>query len=111
MAQVQTNTLYLAVLPFIHISSAPFTSVGQTEQVLTVFPDRDWATKFFADEVDGYMKMFKSRAEKFPSGGHVLGDDLHPIPTDAAVVRPKERCYTKPGRINVIDHDEGVRLR
>ena len=51
-----SNELYLAVLPLIHMSS------GLTEQTLNLFPDRDFATEFFPDEVEAYMSMFQTRA-------------------------------------------------
>jgi hypothetical protein len=62
-----TNELYLAVLPLVHISS------GLVEETLTLYPDKNFATQFFPDEVDGYITMFKSRAEKYLIGGHVTG--------------------------------------
>ena len=36
-----SNELYLTVLPLIHLGN------GLTEQSLTVFPDRNFATEFF----------------------------------------------------------------
>ena len=62
-----TNELYLTILPFIHMGQA----FGLTEQVLTLFPDRNFATEFFEDEVDGYIATFKHRADKYLVGGHV----------------------------------------
>ena len=53
-----TNTLYLAVLPIIRLSDTNF---GLTEQILTLFPDRSFATEFFEDEVDGYVATFEHR--------------------------------------------------
>ena len=63
--KIPSNELYLVVLPLIHISS------GVTEQTLTLLPDRDMATEFFQDEVEGYIRMFESRANKYLAGGHV----------------------------------------
>jgi hypothetical protein len=46
---------------------------GLTEQTLTLLPDRDFATQFFPDEVQPYIDMFKNRADKYLTGGHVTG--------------------------------------
>ena len=70
-----SNELYLTVLPLIHLGN------GLTEQSLTVFPDRNFATEFFIDEVDHYIKMFKSR-EELLIGGHVKGYAYFKEPTD-----------------------------
>jgi hypothetical protein len=43
---------------------------GLTEQVLTLFPDRSFATEFFEDEVDTYISAFEYRT-KYLTGGHV----------------------------------------
>jgi hypothetical protein len=75
----QTNELYFAVLPMIHMGG---NNPGLTEQILTLFPDRNLATLFPADEVNGYIATFKNRADKYLSGGHVAGYDLHPEPTE-----------------------------
>lgn len=63
-----SNELFLTVLPVIHLGS----SFGLTEQILTLFPDRAFATEFSADEVEGYILTFKNRTECF-TGGHVKG--------------------------------------
>jgi hypothetical protein len=65
-----TNELFLAVLPLVHVTASPYFGFGLTEQTLTLFPDRSFATQFFADEVDNYILVFQSRAEKFLLGGH-----------------------------------------
>ena len=75
-----TNELYLAVLPIIHVSTNQALGYGLTEQILTVFPDRNFATEFFPDEVDGYIQTFKNR-EKYLTGGHVTGWDVRKEPT------------------------------
>lgn len=62
-----TNELYLAVMPLIHMGS----SFGLTEQTLTLFPSREFATLFFADEVVSYEMTFKHRANEYLTGGHV----------------------------------------
>lgn len=66
------NDLYLTILPLIHISQNRVIGFGLTEQTLTLVPDRDWATEFFEDEVDGYVATFENRADKYLTGGHVL---------------------------------------
>ena len=66
-----SNELYLVVLPLIHVSS------GVTEQTLTLFPDKNMATEFFPDEVETYVTMFLSRANKYLAGGHVTDYTVH----------------------------------
>ena len=65
---VPSNSLYLAVLPIIPLNNES----SPTEQVLTLLPDRNLATAFFADEVDWYIDTFKNRSSTL-SGGHVTG--------------------------------------
>lgn len=65
------NDLYLAVLPLVHLDT------GRTEQTLTLFPDKAFATEFFKDEVELYVNMFKSRANKYLVGGHVIAYEFH----------------------------------
>jgi hypothetical protein len=77
-----SNELFLAVLPLIHISTTAYLGYGMTEQTLTLFPDRKFATVFFPDEVDGYILAFESRAQKYLTGGHVTGYDIHKLPTE-----------------------------
>jgi hypothetical protein len=96
------NILYLTVLPIVHIPkpifkfpTAVFRQVGSTtlkgglsdlasayvtdesadraEQIFTLFPDKNFATKFFADEVQTYANDFRTVAEKHLRGGHVIG--------------------------------------
>ena len=64
------NELYLTVLPIIHMNT------GQTEQVLTLTPDRKSATEFFPEEVDTYISFFKWRADKYLTGGRITGYTL-----------------------------------
>jgi len=66
------NELYFAVLPLIHIGIDRY---GLTEQALTLFPNRDQATEFFADEVDTFIGVFQRRI-KYLVGGHVTGYDV-----------------------------------
>ena len=67
------NELYLVVLPMVHMGETNF---GLTEQVLTLMPDKTFATEFFADEIDTYIDMFSRRANKYLTGGHVTGYEL-----------------------------------
>lgn len=62
---MQSNDLYLAVLPLIHLGA----EFGKTEETLTLFPDRNFATEFFPDEVAGYLSTFQNRI-KYLVGGH-----------------------------------------
>jgi hypothetical protein len=77
-----TVELYLAVLPLVHISDMPYTAFGTTEQTITLFPSRAFATEFFKDEVDGYINTFRLRAEKYLVGGHSKGFEFHKEDTD-----------------------------
>jgi hypothetical protein len=73
----QANNLFLAVLPLIHIVSmrthettgSPIPLHGQTEQTLTLFADRNFATEFFPDEVDAFVEFFKIHANRYLTGG------------------------------------------
>lgn len=56
------NTLYLAVLPIIHLSS------GLTEQVLTLFANREQGTLFLESQLNEFTNFFMSRAK------HLTGD-------------------------------------
>ena len=66
-----TNELYMVVLPLIHLGQ----EFGRTEQVLTLVPDRNFATEFFPDEVEGYILTFQNRMQ-YLSGGHVAGYEV-----------------------------------
>ena len=70
------NVLYLAILPLIHVSLNQSLGFGLTEQVLTLLPDKNFATEFFEDEVDGYITTFEHRTQ-FLTGGHVTGWEVH----------------------------------
>jgi hypothetical protein len=67
---VPMNDLYFVVLPIVHMGSTNF---GLTEQILTLLPDKNLATEFFADEVDTYLQTFRKRADTYLTGGHVTG--------------------------------------
>ncbi|HTR23408.1 MAG TPA: hypothetical protein VMI10_05445 [Terriglobales bacterium] len=66
------NELYLAVMPIMHLGPDRY---GLTEQTLTLFPNKDQATEFFADEVDTFIGFFQRRI-KYLVGGHVSGYDV-----------------------------------
>jgi hypothetical protein len=71
------NVLYLAVLPLVHISkNQPF---GLTEETLTLFPDRNFATQFRQEEVEGFITTFRNRADKYLTGGDVISYTFTPI--------------------------------
>ena len=88
-----SNELYLAVLPLVHIS--PYVSFGLTEQTLTLFPGKEFATEFFANEVDEYIRLFQWRAEKYLVGGHVTRYEFQ-----------KEESNSGRFRVRVIQHVE-----
>ena len=48
---------------------------GQIQQMLTLLPEKNFATRFFPDEVDVYMMTFKNRTKYF-TGGHVKDYEL-----------------------------------
>lgn len=75
-----SNVLYLAILPIIHVSNTQFFGFGLTEEILTLFPDKTFATEFFPDEVDGYVETFNNRL-KFMTGGHVKSWSVIKEPT------------------------------
>jgi hypothetical protein len=80
--QVSRNELYLAVLPLVHVTLNQVMGYGLTEQTLTLFPQREMATKFFKDEVATFIDAFKWRADKYLTGGHIIGYDLSTEDTD-----------------------------
>ena len=61
------NELYFVVLPTVHVGGSTH---GLTEQILTLMPDKNFATRFFPDEVSGYLLTFKNRLSLL-TGGHV----------------------------------------
>jgi len=68
------NELYFVVLPMIHLGIDRY---GFTEEVLTLLPEKHFATRFFADEMNNYLLVFKNRL-KHLTGGHVTSYDLLP---------------------------------
>ena len=77
LADMLTNELYLTVLPLIHMGG----EFGRTEQALTLFPDINFATKFFPDEVEAYITTFRNRMNLL-TGGHVKGYEIDQVATD-----------------------------
>lgn len=73
-----TNELYLTVLPLIHLGQRDF---GLTEETLTLLPDKNFATEFFPEEVEGYIATFKNRI-KFLIGGR--SKDYRVFPEETA---------------------------
>ncbi len=56
------DDLYLAVLPLVHYSRQ---FAGEHyEEVMTLVPDRNFATEFRAGEVDRYIETFRNAAEE-----------------------------------------------
>jgi hypothetical protein len=78
------NELYLSVLPLIHMGANNY---GYTEQTLTLFPDKNFATRFHPDEVQTYIDFFKRRLH-YLTGGHVEGYEFVVETTaDGVIVR------------------------
>lgn len=83
------NELYLAVLPLMRMPTtmnalavrANVIRHGAVEQVLTLFPDKSFATQFYPDEVEFYVVTFTS-SELYLTGGHVLGYEVFKEPTE-----------------------------
>lgn len=73
---MRSNELYLTVLPLIHFGKG----LRLTEQCLTLFPDKRFATEFFQDEVEGYITTFTNYQSTL-TGGHVTGYDIQKEPT------------------------------
>jgi hypothetical protein len=90
-----TNELYLTVLPLIHIGANRVIGFGLTEQTLTLFPDRNFATEFFPDEVDGYIATFTNRADKYLTGAHVISYECVKEETDDGRVIVKVRQHVR----------------
>jgi hypothetical protein len=77
-----SNELFLAVLPLVHVTQNPVLGYGLTEETLTLFPDKNFATEFLPEEVDNYITAFKWRAEKYLVGGRVTGYEFHKDATE-----------------------------
>jgi hypothetical protein len=72
----RTIELYLSVLPLVHIATGPFARQGLTEQTLTLFPDKNFATEFYPEQVDSYIELFRTSALTYLVGGKVTGYDF-----------------------------------
>lgn len=73
MAEIPNNDLWLVVLPMVHLAVHNY---GSTEEVITFLPDKNFATAFFPDEVENYVRIVKNRT-KHLIGGHVTGYSFH----------------------------------
>jgi hypothetical protein len=82
----RTIDLYLSVLPLVHISDTPFMRQGHTEQVLTLFPDKNFATEFYPEQVEGYVEVFRVNALRHLVAGRVTGYEFHPEKTEDGLV-------------------------
>lgn len=80
------NELYLAVLPLMKIPRSPswastlwlqhaLVQPSGVEQLLTLYPDKEWATQFYPDEVELYIAVFRSNQPSL-TGGHVKGYEI-----------------------------------
>ena len=78
---MEPNVLYAAVLPLIHLGVENPAGHGRTEEVLTLFPSREFATKFFSEEVDGFVATIRNRT-KYLVGSHVKGYTISTEETD-----------------------------
>jgi hypothetical protein len=73
-----SNELYLTVLPLVRMPRNRISGPGivhlpgSVEQFITLFPDRNFATEFFPDEVQLYVDAFRSNIT-YLTGGHVTG--------------------------------------
>jgi hypothetical protein len=76
------NELYLVVLPIIHLTDR----FGLTEQVMTLLPDRTFATQFSPAEVDSYVMTFQNRADSYLKGGNVVGYEVKKEQTATGMV-------------------------
>ena len=74
-----SNQLYLAVLPLIHVSNNHILGFGLTEEVLTLFPNRDLAGKFAERDADIAIQTFQAR-QKYLTGNAVIGYELFKDP-------------------------------
>jgi hypothetical protein len=54
---------------------------GRTEQVITLYPSRGFATEFFPNEVDEFLLLFQQSAERYLSSGHVISYEFFKEPT------------------------------
>jgi len=80
------NELYLVVLPLVHLG--PVNS-GLAEQVITLLPERSFATVFTRDEVERFVTTFKRGAHQYLQGGRVVGYSftVEPVEGDRVLVK------------------------
>jgi len=64
------NILYLAALPLLNLGPFP-----RVEEWFTLYPDRDFATQFFPDELALYLAKFTSLVQQL-RGGRVHSYDI-----------------------------------
>jgi len=78
------NILYLTVLPLIRpvvVRNALAARLpGSVEQVLTLYPSKDFATEFYQDEVQFYIDALEANIPSL-RGGHVVGYEIFMEPT------------------------------
>jgi hypothetical protein len=77
------NRLYVSIIPMIHLTDR----FGLTEQVMTLFPDKNFATLFRPDEVDNYLHLLKNRAETYLRGGNVTDYEFQTEADGTGMVR------------------------
>ena len=73
------NELYLAVLPLVHYSR--LFAGERFEEVMTLVPDRNFATEFHPQEVDRYVQTFRNAAEE-KYGGPLRQFNYQVVPVD-----------------------------
>jgi hypothetical protein len=71
------NELYLGVLPLMRMFDSP----QPIEEFLTLYPDKNFATNFFPDEVTRTTDLLRKRLLNL-TGGHVIGYDLEEEQTE-----------------------------
>ena len=76
--EIIQNELYLAVLPLMRMFDSP----QPIEEYLTFYPDKNFATNFFPDEVTGTIQLLKKRLQNL-SGGHVVGYEIEQEQNDS----------------------------
>jgi hypothetical protein len=76
-AEIIDNELYLCALPLMRIFDSP----QPIEEFLTLYPDKNFATNFFPDEMTRTMDLLKRRLLNM-AGGHVIGYDVEQEPTE-----------------------------
>jgi hypothetical protein len=91
---VGSNDLYLAVLPLVHVTLNHLLGFGLTEETLTLFPDKNFATEFTSEEVQKYIDIFDSRANKYLVGGRVINYEFFKEEVDDGrfIVRVKQNA-------------------